>query len=233
MTLPVFSAIEAPILNELYAIGGKDDIRFLYKRLIPYFPTLSDAEISQIKINKEIRWKNAVQRAGKSLDEQNLITRERGIWTLTKRGIETASAETSGIILTIPEKSSLSHTDIQQMILEIGKILGFYAALEFEFYDAIWRENEKSPRISHVFEVQSKGNLDSAFAKLKRAFDAQRSKPFMILASERDTKRAQKSLSQEFRELENVITILSFVELRKIHENLKEIGQILPKFLFS
>lgn len=58
-------------------------------------------------------------------------------------------------------------------------------------------------RISHVFEVQSKGNVDSAFAKLKRAFDAQRSKPFLIVASERDTKPAKQSLSREFREPEN------------------------------
>ncbi|HQU85222.1 MAG TPA: winged helix-turn-helix domain-containing protein [Pyrinomonadaceae bacterium] len=233
MPIPVFTSIETPILHELSAIGGKDDVRFLYNRLISYFPTLSDAEISNIKNGKENRWKNAVQKAGKALDEQNLITRERGIWSLTKKGIETANAESSGIIINKTEVNALSHTEIQRMIFEIGEILGYFSALEFEYYDAIWRENAKSPRISHVFEVQSKGNLDSAFAKLKRAFDAQRSKPFLILATERDTKRAQKSLSQEFRELENVITILSFVELRKIHENLKAIGEFLPKFLFS
>ena len=76
------------------------------------------------------------------------------------------------------------------MLLKIGEILGYYAEIEFEYYDVIWRETETSKRISHVFEVQSKGNIDSAFAKLKRAFDAQRSKPFLILASERDTNRA-------------------------------------------
>lgn len=233
MPLPIYTSIETPILHELYAIGGKDDVRFLYNRLISYFPTLSDSEISNIKKGAENRWKSAVQKAGKSLDEQSLITRERGVWALTKKGYAAASAETSGIILNKTEANALSHTEIQQMIYEIGGVLGFFAALEYEYYDVVWRENAKSPRISHVFEVQSKGNLDSAFAKLKRAFDAQRSKPFLILASERDTRRAQKSLTQEFRELENVITILSFVELRKIHENLKEIGDVLPKFLFA
>lgn len=233
MSIPVFNSIETPILHELSAIGGKDDVRFLYDRLISYFPSLSDAEISNIKNGQESRWKSAVQKAGKSLDEQNLITRERGIWSLTKKGIETANAESSGIILNKTDNNSLSHLEVQQMIFEIGEILGYFSALEFEYYDVIWRENEKSPRISHVFEVQSKGNIDSAFAKLKRAFDAQRSKPFLVLASERDTNRAQRSLTLEFRELENVITILSFVELRKIHENLKAIGKYLPKLLFD
>lgn len=233
MSIPIFTSLETPILHELAAIGGKDDVRFLYNRLISYFPTLSDAEIYKIKEGKENRWKSAVQKAGKMLDERNLITRERGIWTLTKKGIEAANEETSGIIINKSENVSLSHVEIQQMIYEIGEILGYFSALEFEYYDVIWRENAKSLRISHVFEVQSKGNIDSAFAKLKRAFDAQRSKPFLVLASERDTKRAQKSLALEFRELENVITILSFVELRKIHENLKAIGEFLPKFLFD
>lgn len=233
MSIPVFNSIETPILHELSAIGGKDDVRFLYDRLISYFPSLSDAEISNIKNGQESRWKSAVQKAGKSLDEQNLITRERGIWSLTKKGIEAANAESSGIIFNKSDNNSLSHLEVQQMIFEIGEILGYFSALEFEYYDVIWRENEKSPRISHVFEVQSKGNIDSAFAKLKRAFDAQRSKPFLVLASERDTNRAQRSLTQEFRELENVITILSFVELRKIHENLKAIDKYLPKLLFD
>ena len=117
------------------------------------------------------------------------------------------------------------------MIVEVGMSLGFYAETEFEYYDVIWRESRQSPRISHVFEVQSKGNIDSAFAKLKRAYDTQRSKPFLILASERDTRRAVKSLINEFREIQAVITILSFVEMRKIHENLHSIAEYLPKFL--
>jgi hypothetical protein len=79
--------------------------------------------------------------------------------------------------------------------------------------------------------VQSKGNIDSAFAKLKRAYDAQRSKIFLILDSERDANRAQKSLSREFREIEDVLVILSFVEIRKIHENLSAISRFLPDFL--
>ena len=117
------------------------------------------------------------------------------------------------------------------MLVEIGEILNFSCETEFEYYDVVWRENQNSRRLSHVFEVQSKGNLDSAFAKLKRAYDAQRSKPFLILANERDTKRALQSLAREFRELENVISILSFVEIGQVHKNLKNIGKILPKLL--
>jgi hypothetical protein len=233
MPLPLSSNIEIPILHELFAVGGTDDVRFLYERLISYFPSLSDAEISNIKLGDLKNWKKAVQKAGKILNEENLIVRDRGIWQLTLKGRKVVEAESSGIILSNSESDtdSLSHKDIQLMLVKIGENLGFYGETEFQYYDVVWRETPQNQRLSHVFEVQSKGNLDSAFAKLKRAHDAQRSKIFLILSTERDTKRAAKSLNQEFRELENVLTILSFVELRKIHDNISSIAEFLPKFL--
>lgn len=229
--LPKFPNIETPILQELNAVGGSDDVRFLYERLISYFPQISDSEIKQIKNCKEQNWRKSVQKAGKSLDEQNLIRRERGFWKITDIGKRFIENENSGIIFTKTVDDSVSHQDIQIMLCEIGNILGYFSEKEFEYYDVIWRESENSQRISHVFEVQSKGNIDSAFAKLKRAFDAQRSKPFLILSSERDSNRARNSLIREFRELERNIMILSFVELRKIHENLSSISNFLPAFL--
>ena len=68
MPLPVFSAIETPILHELAAVGGKDDVRFLYDRLIPYFPQLSNGEIAQIKGGQNQNWRKAVQKAARSLE---------------------------------------------------------------------------------------------------------------------------------------------------------------------
>jgi hypothetical protein len=233
MPLPLTLNLETPILQELNAVGGTDNVRFLYLRLIQYFPSLSNSEINEIKNGTHKKWRNAVQKAGKALDERKFIRRTRGIWQITETGKIAAAAETSGFSITQTKINPLTHQDIQEMIVEVGAILGFYAETEFEYYDVIWRESQASPRISHVFEVQSKGNIDSAFAKLKRAFDTQRSKPFLILTSERDTNRAIKSLNQEFREIQEFITILSFVELRKIHENLSAISDFLPKFLKS
>ncbi len=233
MPLPLSSNIETPILQELAAVGGTDDVRFLYDRLISYFPSLSDAEISAIKAGEQRFWKKIVQKAGKNLDENNLIRRDRGIWSLTEKGRNSVELESEGIIFTTPEfeNEALSHKQVQEMLVQIAEILGFYGEIEFQYYDVVWREKNNRQRLSHVFEVQSKGNIDSAFAKLKRAYDAQRSKIFLILDSERDATRAEKSLAQEFRELENILVILSFAELRKIHENLSSIAKFLPAFL--
>jgi hypothetical protein len=233
MSLPQISNIEIPILQEIVATGGTDDVRFLYNRLIGYFPQLSDSEISEIKNGTNQNWRKAVQKAGKFLDEKNYIRRSRGLWSITDKGESVVNQEVSGFILHETKKIEITHLNVQEMLVEIGENLGFYAVKEFEYYDVIWRETVKSPRISHVFEVQSKGNIDSAFAKLKRAYHNQRTKPFLVIASEKDFNRARKSLSLEFQDVESTLAILSFAQIKKVHQNLQNIAEILKEFLLK
>lgn len=231
MPLPKTRSIETPILQELFAVGGKDDVRYLYERLTSYFPQLTLEEIKEIKSGANKNWRKAVQKAGKSLADQKLIERFRGFWTITDSGFKAVEDETSGFTLTKLNEKELSHTDIQQMLVKIGEILGFYAQVEVELYDVIWKESNKSPRFSHIFEVQSKGNIDSAFAKLKRAYHAQRTKPFLVISSEKDLNRAGKSLKREFQDIEDITTILTFAQIKRVFENLKNIDGIISKFL--
>ena len=170
-----------------------------------YFPQITSTDLQKVQ-----KWRKIVQIAGKELDEQGFINRERGFWQITAKGIRKIESENHDFQLANSDIEELTHTNIQSKLVEIGKILNYHAEVEFEYYDVVWREKENSPRLSHVFEVQSKGNIDSAFAKLKRAFDAQRSKPFLVVNSERDTRRATQSLEREFVELQEVITIWSF-----------------------
>lgn len=231
MALPIYSSIETPILQELAAIGGEDDVRFLYSRLVDYFPQITQAEIFVIKSGNHKYWRSAVQKAGKSLDEQNLIKRNRGIWKITQLGEQMVSEETSGFTLTKVELKEISHSEVQQMLVNIGKALGYNAEIEFDYYDVVWRISPTSQRLSHIFEVQSKGNIDSAFAKLKRGYEAQRSRPFLVLSTERDLNRAKKSLTREYQDLEQVLTILTFHQIVKVYKNLSKIAWILTKFL--
>ena len=233
MSLPKSTNIEMPILHELIAVGGADEIRFLYERLIAYFPQLIEQEVLAIKSGSNKSWRKAVQNAGKTLDDNGFLNRNNGFWTVSEKGREIVHTETLDITLTKSDDSQLSHVEVQKLLIQIGESLGFYAEAEFEYFDVIWRENVKSPRISHVFEVQSKGNIDSAFAKLKRAYHSQRTKPFLVLASERDLNRARQSLVREFQDIASAVTIMTFVQVKKINRNLKSIGEILPKLLDS
>ena len=231
MSLPISSLIEMPILQELSAMGGSDDVRFLYARIVAYFPQMTGQEIAEIKNGTNKNWRKAVQKAGRMLGDKSHIKRNNGFWTLTAKGREAVAAEILDFPLTKPPVNQTSHTDIQRILIEIGGFLGFHAAMEYEFYDVVWRETEKSPRLSHIFEVQHKGNLDSAFAKLKRAYQSQRTKPFLIISSEKDFNRARQSLVREFQDIAAVVTILTFVQVKQVHRNLKIIGEILPKLL--
>ena len=241
MAYPGVARIELPILHELVATGGVEDVRFLYRRLVAYFPQLDEGEVHAATSNgHRSQWRRLIQRAGRALSDKRQIERERGHWTITPAGRRRAEEE--GLAFSLMEEAEdrqssartapLSHTDAQQMLLDIGRVLGYHAESEFEYYDVVWRAGgATSPRLSHVFEVQRKGNIDAALAKLKRAYEAQRSKPFLIVTSERDTNRAQKSMSLArtgaFHEIGRVTTILSFEQLRRLHRALTSVEDLL------
>lgn len=233
MAFPKSTSLEIPILQELIAIGGADDLRYLYERLIAYFPQITAEEIAEIQINNISKWRKLVQRAGKELEEKGLLKRKRGHWEITEKGKLIVEAETIGFELNPRKENKLTHSDVQQMLIEIGEILGYYTEMEFEYYDVVWREVPRASRLSHVFEVQSKGNIDSAFAKLKRSFEAQRSKIFLVISSERDLNRARKSLTQEFSDIEKYLTIITFAQIQTTHQNIKSIKEILKALLES
>ena len=237
MTYPSVTRIELPILQELVATGGMEDVRFIYSRLVGYFPQLNNEKTVALENGHRAQWRRLVQRAGRALADKRQIERRQGLWTITAQGRQRVNDEGQNFSLTETSADAshrleaLTHEDVQQMLLDIGRVLGYHAQSEFEYYDVVWRANEMSPRLSHVFEVQHKGNIDAALAKLKRAYEAQRSKPFLIVASERDTNRAHKNLSQArtgaFHEIGRVTTIYSFEQLRKLHRALTSVEEIL------
>lgn len=240
MAYPGVARIELPILQELVATGGVEDVRFLYARLVAYFPQLDDAEAQAVDNGHRKQWRRLVQRAGLQLSEQRQIERHQGNWAITAAGrkrvmdeaLDFSHADADASVAV--DTATLTHGDVQQMLLDIGRVLGYHAQKEFEYYDVVWRTSADSPRLCHVFEVQHKGNIDAALAKLKRAYDGQRSKPFLIVASERDTNRARRSLSQAstgaFHEIGLVTSILSFEQLRRLHRSLTSVEDLLAIF---
>lgn len=239
MAYPSVERIELPLLQELVATGGVEHARFLYDRLVAYFPQLGGEEVRAATNGHRRRWRRLVQAAARELDGRREIERERGRWKITERGRRRVSEEALQFTLSEPAPveeaaaEGLTHTEVQRMLVEVARVLGHAAEAEFDYYDVVWREAEDSPRISHVFEVQRKGNVDAALAKLKRAYDAQRSRPFLVVASERDTNRAERQLSLArtgpFHEIGRVTTILSFEQLRRLHRALTSVEDLLSQ----
>jgi hypothetical protein len=241
MTLPGVARLELPILQELVATGGADDVRFLYARLVAYFPHMNGS-VAPSHAREDRQWRRHVQGAGRVLDEKRQIERRRGLWSITTNGRKRVEEEAPSFSYAPEEPqtapaaaSEFSHVEVQRMLLDVGRALGFHAEMEFDYYDVVWRAGETSPRLSHVFEVQRKGNVDAALAKLKRAYESQRSRPFFVVASERDTNRAQLQMSLAetgaFHEIGRVTTILSFEQLLKLHRALTSVEDLLAGFI--
>lgn len=119
--------------------------------------------------------------------------------------------------------------------MEIGRLLGKFAKEEYQRYDVVWKDHELSPRVSHVFEVQNRGNLEAALAKLKHAYDTQRSRLFLVVVEARDVRRVgemlQPYLAGTFHEIGKVTTVLDPKEVERVYRALTSVRESLTKLV--
>jgi hypothetical protein len=234
MPFPEAERVELPILQELEATGGSDQLRYLYERLARYFPQLTSEDLEQRTPTNRSGWHRVIQRAGRQLAERGELRRERTRWTLTPKGrkrIEDEAMRPSHISVSTETQRAVSHKDAQAMLVEIGEMLGRHAEAEFEYYDVVWRDSPASPRLSHVFEVQVAGSVDSALTRLKHAYDSQRSRPFLVIADERSGRFAGRRLSGSFHEIWDAITVIGIGELQRLYDSLKAQEELLVKII--
>lgn len=237
MPFPESSRLELPILQELKATGGRDQPRYLYDRLTTYFPQLSPNDLSEKTSAGRSRWHRVVQIAAKHLIEIGELRRSGTAWEITTKGVRRVEAEalqiTSTQTTTTIRERTITHKEAQLMLVEIGFWLGRFAEAEYEHYDVVWRDSASAPRLSHVFEVQISGSVDSALTRLKHAYDSQRSQLFLVIADERDQRFAGKRLSGSFHEILEIITIIGTGELQSLYESLKTAQPLLEKLTVS
>ncbi len=233
MAFPDVERVELPILQELEATGGSDQLRYLYDRLVRYFPQLTPDDLDQTTVAGRSRWRTLVQRAGRQLIARGELSREGALWSLTAKGRRRIEAEAmSPDLAPAPHAGrAVSHKEAQIMLVEIGRMLGRHAEAEFEYYDVVWRASAAAPRLSHVFEVQIAGSVDSALTRLKAAYDAQRTRPFLVIADERAATFAGRRLTDSFHDIRDVVTVIGTGELKRLYESLKAQEPLLKKML--
>lgn len=115
-----------------------------------------------------------------------------------------------------PEEAP-SHKELQQKLIEIGKLQKYLAEGEYVFdigrLDVVWRRIELSVP-TYVFEIQVGGDIYHALAKLKHAFDLWNSRLFLI-AAQADYDKANSLLAGTFHKIG---TRVNFIESSKIDE---------------
>lgn len=235
MAFPETTRLELPILQELKATGGSDQVRYLYDRLAAYFPQLTPEDLEARNEAGRSRWRARVQMAGRELESLGELKREQQRWTITPRGMRRVEIEAVEFVPTpAPAPTAprtLTHKEAQSMLVEIGQMLGRHAVAEFERFDVVWRDTSTAPRLSHVFEVQIAGSVDSALVRLKQAYEAQRSRIFLVIADTRDTEFARKRLVAALPEIGQAVEIIGVGQLQRLYESLQSQAEILAKLL--
>jgi len=135
-------------------------------------------------------------------------------------------AEEPAEFVTILEKQGkvlLSHDEIQEKLIEIGKLQKFIAEKEYIFdigkLDVVWRRVENSVP-TYVFEIQIGGDIYHALGKLKHAFDLWNSHIYFV-ASEKDHIKATSLLSGTFHEISNRIKHIELDNVEELYKRKK------------
>jgi len=131
------------------------------------------------------------------------------------------------------------HEHLKELLRQVGDILGYYPETEVHespyIYDVVWRTFPQASRPSFVFEVQDKGNLIEALAKLQHAKDTWGSRLFLTITGDRDRKRIEKLvaplLTGTFHRLARDLALLDPEQLEKLYEPLNQNRDLIRRLL--
>lgn len=145
------------------------------------------------------------------------VTRIGRRYTLTNEGRSIGQNETE-IEEKIPE-----HSQIQELIVETGKVLGVIAEKEHPVkgglvLDVVYWETEESLVPLAVFEVNLKENPSEALTRLKQARVLYRSSNLFLVTPRKLRAKAENLLKISFRELLSVLQIVHWTDIEKLKE---------------
>jgi len=131
------------------------------------------------------------------------------------------------------------HEHFKELLRQVGDILGYYPEVEFHespyVYDVVWKTFPQAPRPGFVFEVQDKGNLIEALAKLQHAKDTWGSRLFLTVTGDRDLKRIDKlvapMLTGTFHRLARDLVLLPPEQIARLYESLNQNRDLIRKLL--
>ena len=133
-------------------------------------------------------------------------------------------------ITPVPPTPTLpTHSEMITMLIELGEILRKYPEREYMSgpyrYDVVWKKT-KAGNPTKVFEVQRKGILDSALAKLKHAYDIWNADLFLVITEPKDKDKARFLLAGSFHEIGDVTALMQPEEIKELYESKKRFREL-------
>ena len=169
-------------------------------------------------VSKEIQ--KELQQNG--VDCPDLLAVNYFLWEVANAGNSTPQTEPEIEQSTEREKEFI-HDEVKEKIVEIGKLLGFNSSAEVKVakgavVDAVWEANiGNMGRVMYVFEVQTKGSIDSMLMNLQRAYI---NKAVQVAVAVSDLRQIEK-IKGECEGLKHFeIKYWNYEEVLEVYENL-------------
>lgn len=125
-----------------------------------------------------------------------------------------------------PEKSYDEHTNLIEIVEQMGRLQNFYCEREFSIpneqrrIDVVWKREVKGTP-TYAFEVELSGSLDRAINKLNRCFQLWNTEPRVILPNKDITRTSAIVCNFDTRFQKAVITV-DCDRLKQIYEKKRE-----------
>ncbi len=163
---------------------------------------------------------------------KNLLAVDYFLWYVTEHIEETNSKNTQNIETAENDTSSFIHKDTIDKIVNIGTMLGFDAMSEVKVasgakVDAVWSVNiGNMGRVIYVFEVQTKGSIDSLILNLQRAA---MNKAVQAVVAVSDEKQLLK-IKNEAAPIRSIdIKLWNYESVNEVYENLSKASNVINK----
>lgn len=124
------------------------------------------------------------------------------------------------------EASQFVHNDVRDKIRDIGQWLGFTASIEQRIsegsrVDAVWEATiGNMGRVIYVFEVQTRGNIDSLIVNLLKALNNPAVQGVVAVSDKEQLTRIA-GHAQDVKELRDKLRYWNYEEVLQVHEGLE------------
>lgn len=174
-------------------------------------------------VSKEIS--KEMNKAG--INDASLVAVDYFIWGELQIA-EEENIEEKGITPT-EEELIFVHNDIRDKIRDIGLWLGFNAKIEQKVsdgskVDAIWESTiGNMGRVIYVFEVQTKGSIDSLILNLLKSLNNAAVQGVIAVSDKEQIERIKKH-SFDVKDLKDKLKFWDYEEILKVHESLEYVN---------
>ena len=158
---------------------------------------------------------------------ENLLAVDYYLWEVTRLNVEDIAREVEDPIKPISNKDQeFVHKEIIEKIVLIGGMLGFDAKSEFKVatgavVDAVWRINiGNMGEIKYIFEVQTKGNIDSLILNLQKA-NNYKSVQAVVAVSDAQQLQKIKNESEGINSLKD-LKYWDYLDVLKVYDSLND-----------